>query len=267
MIIVKIGGGAGINLQGIADDLADFAGRDEPVIVVHGANALRNQLADRLGITIETVTSLSGVSSVLSDDGVIDLMMMAYAGMTNKKMVEMLQQRGVNAIGLSGLDGRVLTAKRNQGIRVQQNGKKVLLRDRSGRAFSVNDKLLHLLLDGGYTPVLTMPLIDETGTAVNSENDDVVAALHQKLNAGKIVFLIEASGLLSDPADEGSLIKNVDISSLKDYESRAKTRMRRKLRAIRKIVEFAPAKVMIADGRSAHPLVDAINGQGTVVQC
>ena len=120
MIVLKIGGGDGINLAGIALDLAEIS---EPMIVVHGANGLRNRLAEKLGHTVQTVTSVSGYTSVLSDSDTLDLMMMAYAGLRNKRLVELLQQNGVNAVGLSGIDGRVVQARRNRGIRVREGSR------------------------------------------------------------------------------------------------------------------------------------------------
>ena len=85
MIIIKIGGGAGINLQGIVGDLAQLR---EKFIIVHGANALRDKLAEDLGRPKKVVTSVSGYSSVYSDENLIDQMMMAYAGARNKRIVD-----------------------------------------------------------------------------------------------------------------------------------------------------------------------------------
>jgi acetylglutamate/LysW-gamma-L-alpha-aminoadipate kinase len=113
VIIIKIGGGKDINLPAIARDLSLL---DDDMIIVHGANALRDELASRLNTSIKTVTSVSGYSSVFSDQEVIDLQILAYAGLRNKRLVELLQQAGKNAIGLSGLDGAVIRGKRNQGF-------------------------------------------------------------------------------------------------------------------------------------------------------
>lgn len=263
MLLIKVGGGASINLAGIADDVATLG---EPAIIVHGANAIRNQLAERLGIEIQTVKSVSGTSSVYTDDEVVELMMMAYAGLANKRLVELLQQRGVNAVGLSGLDGRIVSARRNPGIRVRRGSKKILLRDRSGRAEAVNAGLLRLLLKGGYTPVLTMPLCDQNGVAVNSENDDVVAAIQRSLPADRIVFLIEAAGILTDADDSSSALDHLSRSELESNAAVAAGRMGRKLRAILKILDSSLVPITISDGRTEHPLVDALEGIGTVIE-
>ena len=144
MVLVKIGGGAAINLDGVA---ADIAAMPHPVVVVHGANAVRDRLAADLGREKRVVTSVSGYASVYSDEQAIDLLMMAYAGLQNKRIVERLQRHGRNAIGLTGLDGRLVAATRNRGIRVREGDKTLLLRDFSGRPRAVNEPLLRLLLE------------------------------------------------------------------------------------------------------------------------
>ncbi|MEJ2024665.1 MAG: hypothetical protein P8Y00_06575 [Deltaproteobacteria bacterium] len=75
MMIIKIGGGSGINLKGI---IADLAGVDERFLIVHGANALRDKLAEDLGGPKQVITSVKGYASVYSDENLIDVMMMAW---------------------------------------------------------------------------------------------------------------------------------------------------------------------------------------------
>ena len=99
MIIIKIGGGKSINLKGVVQDLAAV---DEKFIIVHGANAVRDEIAAQMGHPTKSVVSVSGYSSVLSDEHAIDAILMAYAGLQNKRLVELCQQHGINAVGLSG---------------------------------------------------------------------------------------------------------------------------------------------------------------------
>jgi len=263
MIIVKIGGGESINLAGIVRDLS---GIEEKFIIVHGANALRDSLADELCRSLKVVTSVSGYSSVYTDKDAIDLMMMAYSGLKNKRIVELMQMNGINAVGLTGLDGRIVVGKRNNGIRVMENGKKKILRDLSGKPKTVNVSLLNLLLEHGYTPVLTVPIIDTDGVAVNTENDEIVATLQEALDATDIVQLIEAKGLLRDPGDINSVIKNLNIGDLKEMEENSEGRIKRKLLALSKVVERKNVTVYVSDGRTKTPVLDALNGLGTTIR-
>jgi acetylglutamate/LysW-gamma-L-alpha-aminoadipate kinase len=263
MIIVKIGGGAGINLQGIIGDLAQLK---EKFLIVHGANALRDKLAEDLGQPKKVVTSVSGYSSVYSDDTLIDQMMMAYAGVRNKRIVELCHQRGINAVGLSGLYGKAVQGVRNKGIRVYQDGKLRMLHDYSGKPEAINKPLLDLLLDNGYVPVLTVPIIDEQNCAINTENDDVVRVLQKALRAHTVINLIEAPGFLENKDDEGSLIGRIPAAELERREQQVDGRMKRKILAVRKLVEHGASRVIIADGRSDHPVADALAGKGTVIE-
>lgn len=262
MFIVKIGGGKELNLKGIISDLATL---QEKFIIVHGANALRDELAQKLDYEKKVVTSLSGYDSVLSNEGTIDLMMMAYAGLKNKRIVELCQQNGINAVGLSGLDGKVIQGKRNSGIKVREGGKTLLLRDFSGKPKAINKQLLELLLDNGYIPVLSVPLIDENNFAINSENDDIVALLQTELKSKKVISLIEAPGFLLDKNDPSSLVSKMSKAELEAMEERVEGRMKRKILAIRKLFDGGDTTVIISDGRTEHPILDAIEGKGTTI--
>ncbi len=263
MIIVKIGGGSSINIPGVIEDLAAF---DERFVIVHGANALRDKLAEDLDQPKQVLTSVKGYTSVYSDEKLLDVMMMAYAGLRNKRIVELCQQNGINAVGLTGLDGKAVQGARNKGIRVYQGKKLKIIRDFSGKPQSVNAPLLHLLLENGYVPVLTVPIIDEFNTAINTENDDVVRVLQQALEAHTVINLIEAPGFMAYPDDAESLIKTIRAAELEAREQQVEGRMKRKILAIRKLFEHGASKVIIADGRREHPIHDALAGKGTVIE-
>ena len=263
MIIVKIGGGSSINIPGVIEDLAAF---DERFVIVHGANALRDKLAEDLDQPKQVLTSVKGYTSVYSDEKLLDVMMMAYAGLRNKRIVELCQQNGIDAVGLTGLDGKAVQGARNKGIRVYQGKKLKIIRDFSGKPQSVNAPLLHLLLENGYVPVLTVPIIDEFNTAINTENDDVVRVLQQALQAHTVINLIEAPGFMAYPDDAESLIKTIRAAELEAREQQVEGRMKRKILAIRKLFEHGASKVIIADGRREHPIHDALAGKGTVIE-
>ena len=263
MILVKIGGGASINLEAVITDLARL---DERVMIVHGANVLRDQLAARLGMEKIILTSVSGYNSVFSDQDAIDVIMMSYSGLRNKQIVELCQRYGINAIGLTGLDGRLVQGERNKGIRVRENGKTMIKRDLSGKPRSVNSGLLSLLLDNGYCPVLTIPIVDENGFAINSENDDIIVRIADAQEIDTVIQLIEAPGLLDNPDDESSLIAKMSIAELHNREARVEGRIKRKLLALTRLCQSGKTRVIIADGRGEQPIKDALEGAGTHIQ-
>ncbi len=260
MMLIKIGGGEQINLEAIITDLASF---EQPFIIVHGANRLRDRLAQRLGLEKTILTSVSGYSSVFSDQDALDVILMSYAGLRNKQIVELCQRNGINALGLTGLDGRLVQGERNKGIRVRENGKTMIKRDLSGKPRSINSELLTLLLERGYCPVLTIPIVDEKGFAINSENDDIVARIANTLELDTVIQLIEAAGLLDDANDEASSIARLSIAQLQDREARAEGRIKRKLLSLTRLCQDGKTRVIIADGRGQQPVTDALAGAGT----
>jgi acetylglutamate/LysW-gamma-L-alpha-aminoadipate kinase len=250
----------------VAADLGDLVREGEQVIVVHGANALRDDLAERLGTPRQTLTSVSGYTSVYSDEAAMDVILMSYSGLRNRRLVELCQRHGVNAVGLTGLDGKAVEGERNRGIRVREGGKTLLKRDFSGKPRRVNADLFRLLLDNGYTPVLTIPILDEQGHAINSENDDIVTVLQAALGAERIVQLIEAGGFLDDPQDPDSVVPELSRSGLAAREAQVTGRMKRKMLALTRLFEAGAAEVVLADGRVERPLRAALAGQGTVIR-
>lgn len=262
MLIIKIGGGASINIQGIVHDLQQI---NEPFIIIHGANAIRDQLAKDLKVSKKILTSISGYSSVYSDEEAIDLIMMAYAGIANKKLVESCQKEGINAVGLTGLDGHLIRGKRNLGIKIFENNKKKIVRDYSGKPDSINEEFLNLLLTNGYIPVITIPILDENNIAINSENDDIVLKFQEVIKAEKILFLIEAPGLLRHSDDPATLISSLTKSKLEELENTSDGRIKRKYHALTQISQLGNCTIIVADGRVDHPIQDAIAHKGTVI--
>lgn len=256
MIVLKIGGGASINIPGIVADIADLK---DQMIIIHGGNYERDTLASRLNIPINRLVSLSGVSSVESTETLMDLLMMAYSGLVNKRLVEACQKAGINAIGLSGIDGGLIRGRRNPGIRARVGNKKKVIRDLSGRPIEINTNLLVSLLDQGYIPVITVPILDEKGVAINTDNDEIVAAICRSMGVDQVIFLIEEIGLLRNSGDPRSLIKIMGYSEvLTDNEHGG--RIGRKLIAISKMLEAGISKVYISDGRVNNPLRHIFDG-------
>ena len=263
MVIIKIGGGGDINLTNIIKDLKNI---DSRYMIVHGANSLRDKLAEKSGYKKRTVKSISGYSSVVSNKELIDLQMMSYAGLRNKRVVELCQQEGINAIGMSGLDGKLIEGKRNRGIKFFEDGKKKIIRDLSGKPEKINTELLNMLMANSYVPVITVPIIDENGYAINSENDDIVSLLQKSFNAEIVIHLIEASGFLNDSEDEGSVIKRMSKNELLVREEQAEGRIKRKLYSLKKMFENRVKRVIIADGRIEKPIRSALEGKGTIIE-
>src|SRR4051812_49955591 len=98
MIVVKVGGGVGIDYEALCADTAELRRPGQHLVLVHGGSHKTNMLAERLGHPPRFVTSPSGYSSRYTDRETLEIFMMAYAGKVNKLIVERLQSLGVNAV-------------------------------------------------------------------------------------------------------------------------------------------------------------------------
>ena len=179
-----------------------------------------------------------------------------------------LQKLGVNAVGLSGLDGRLLEGKRKSMLRIVENGKRKILRgEYSGKIEKVNAGLLEALLTAGYTPVVAPLAISYESEGLNVDGDRVAAAIGSALRAEKIVILSNVPGLLRNYPDESTLIPHIPAEQAGDYLDRyARGRMKRKLLGAVEALRDGVGQVTIADGRIDRPVQAALSGQGTVIE-
>jgi acetylglutamate/LysW-gamma-L-alpha-aminoadipate kinase len=111
-----------------------------------------------------------------------------------------------------------------------------------------------------------VPIADENGKAINSENDDILAVLQKSLKAEKIIQFIEAPGFLENKDDPSSIVYKMTKEELQKKEEQVEGRMKRKLHALNKLFEESEPTVIIADGRTEHPLKDALKEKGTVIK-
>jgi acetylglutamate/LysW-gamma-L-alpha-aminoadipate kinase len=267
MLVVKIGGSEGINLDFIADDIAALAQAGRPLVIVHGGSAETNQVATALGHPPRFVTSVSGYTSRYTDRQTLEIFEMVYCGKVNKGLVERLQRRGVNAVGLSGLDGRIFEGPRKDAIKVIEGGKRLVLRDDyTGKVEKVNVHLLRLLLDGGYLPVLTPPAASYEGEAINVDGDRAAAAVAEALTAEQLIILSNVPGLLRNFPDESSLIEHIPRAQVEAAMSFAQDRMKKKVMGAAEALNAGVRRVVFADGRVEGPIQRAIEGRGTVIE-
>ncbi len=267
MIIVKVGGGKGIALEAVCQDVSALVGRGERLILVHGASHETNVLSTALGKPPRFVTSISGVESRYTDRDTLDIFNMAYVGKMNKRFVERLQQLGVNAVGLCGADGRSMEGERKAAIKVIENGKRKVLRDDfTGRIEKINTDLLTLLLDHGYTPVLCPPGLSYESEIINVDGDRAAAVLAAAFKAETLVILSNVPGLLRDVNDPASLVHKIDKAHMASYMDLAHGRMKKKVMGAAEALAQGVGTVIMGDARIEHPIQQALQGQGTVIR-
>ena len=266
MIVVKVGGSEGIDYDAVCNDIADLWLAGKKLVLVHGGSAETNRVAEALGHPPKFVTSPSGYTSRFTDRQTLEIFEMVYCGKQNKGIVERLQRRGVNAVGLSGLDGRIFEGTHKDSVRSLENGKvKILRGDHTGTVEKVNTALLELLLQNGYLPVLTPPASSFDGVAINVDGDRAAAALATAMKAEAMLLLSNVPGLLRNYPDEASLIQKIPANDVERYLEFAKDRMKKKVLGAAEAVQGGVQRVIFGDARLEKPVTRALEGQGTVV--
>jgi acetylglutamate/LysW-gamma-L-alpha-aminoadipate kinase len=266
MIVIKVGGSSGIDYDALCDDVATLWQKGQKLVLVHGGSAETNRVAEALGHPPRFITSPSGYSSRFTDRETLEIFEMVYCGKMNKGIVERLQRLGVNAVGLSGLDGRIFEGKHKDKVRSVEDGKvKVLRGDHTGTVEQVNTQLLELLLENGYLPVLTPPGASFEGVAVNVDGDRAAAALAVALRAEALLLLSNVPGLLRDFPDETSLIPAIPAGQVDDFMQFAEDRMKKKVLGAAEAVAGGVGRVIFGDARLQQPVQKALAGQGTVI--
>ena len=263
-LVVKIGGGAGVATRSILDEIARLVGSGQRIVLVHGGSDLTNTLSERLGHPVRTVTSPNGMTSRYTDAETLRIFAMSVAGEINTSLVAELQRRGANALGLSGVDGRLLLARRKATVRtLTPDGRTLVLRDdHTGQIESVNVALLESLMSAGYTPVIAPLALSHEGERLNVDGDRVAAAIAAALHARALAIMTNVPGLLSDPHDPASIISNVPAERLDEYMQYAKGRMRKKLLGAREAIEGGVSRVYLG----SHSLAAVLHGAGTTIE-
>ena len=268
LILVKLGGSAGIDVNLTLDDLAEIW-PGQRILFIHGANAQLDEFIASQGKTPTLVTSSTGQVSRFTDQSVMDDMLAIYAGRANKRLVEGFQARGVNAVGITAMDGGVARGKRKDALRIVENGKPKILRgDYAGSLTEIDPTLPLLLLDNGFFPVITPPAVSVNGEAINVDGDKLALQMALAVRAHTLVFLSNTAGLLADVNDPDSLIREIDVSDPASVEramNAAAGRMKKKVQAGVGAVEAGIPRVIFGDARRARPVSQALAGNGTAV--
>lgn len=199
--IIKIGGNV------IDDDvqldifLEKFAAVPGKKILVHGGGKVATRVAEGLGIKAQLVDGRR-----ITDEKMLDVVTMVYAGLTNKKIVASLQKYGCDALGLSGADGNAIKAVKRAVKEIDYGFVGDILAD------SVNTHTIKRFLDAGFTPVFSAITHNGNAQLLNTNADTIASALSvalSELYETSLIYCFEKNGVLSDVDDESSVIETI----------------------------------------------------------
>ncbi|WP_207586369.1 acetylglutamate/acetylaminoadipate kinase [Halomontanus rarus] len=269
--VVKIGGARAVNPEGALADVANLVAEGEDVVLTHGGSTAVDETLEDLGQEPTYVETPGGVVGRFTDEDTMDVFKMVMPGKLNTDLVESLQNLEVDAVGLSGTDGKLLEGKRKSAVRVKEDGKKKIKRgDHSGKIESVNADLLETVLEGGYTPVVSVPMLGkEKGggyTAVNADADRAAAAIAGALEAD-LVVLTDVSGIYEDPDDESTKIDSAATpGEFEAVKNAAEGFMTKKVMAAEEALEGGATSVIVATANADEPISSALAGEGTTLE-
>ncbi len=256
MITIKIGGSVvdGLHPSTISD--LKKVSQQEKVILVHGGGKEVTKISEALGKEQKFIVSPGGIKSRYTDKETAEIFTMVMAGKINKMIVGMLQKNGINAVGLSGVDGKLIQAERKKKLFViNEKGRKMAIDGGyTGKIQDVNTNLVRSILDQGYVPVISPIAISEEFDFLNVDGDRAAAYVAGKMKSDKILFLTNVNGLLMDD----KLVKKLSLAEAKEILPKIGFGMEKKVLASTEALEMGVKEALIANGQKENPISSAI---------
>lgn len=256
VIVIKYGGAAMDRAplaRPFAKDIALLQHAGIHPLIVHGGGPQITEVSGRLGL--ET-TFIDGRR--VTDADTLDVTKMVLAGKLNTEAVGMLLAGGVPAVGLSGVDGGLVVARKQ----AQPDLGFV------GEVVQVNVEVVRVLMDHGFVPVVAAIAVDDAGQAYNVNADVVTAELAIGLDAEKLVYMTDVPGVIGPDGDLLTELGVQDVLDLLAHETAVDGGMIPKLESAARALKAGVPRVHLLDGRVEHALVLELftpEGIGTMV--
>lgn len=266
-IVLKIGGSLlaeDVEETELASDIEKIAS-SHSLVIVHGGGRDVTRVCERMGKKPIFVTSPEGFRSRYTDLETLEIYIMVMAGKVNKELVAYLKRRGLNAIGLSGVDGGILKAERKKKLVIidERGRKRVIEGGYTGRIVSVNAKLLDDLLELGYLPVVAPIALGTEGEMLNVDGDRAAAYIAGAMKADILILTTDVDALYV----KGKPVPRLNLDEAKKVLKDIGPGMITKIYASTEALAMGVKKVHICSGRGESPLVKALEGiAGTVIE-
>jgi acetylglutamate/LysW-gamma-L-alpha-aminoadipate kinase len=263
MITIKIGGSVVDNLHPSTIDDIKKVVEQEGVILVHGGGKEVTKVTEQLGKEPKFVVSPSGIKSRYTDKETSEIFTMVMSGRINKAIVQMLQKNGINAIGLSGMDGKTIEANRKKKLMImnEKGRKQVIDGGYTGKISNVNSDLIKTIMDKGYTPVISPIAISEESEFLNVDGDRAAANVAGYVKADKVLFITNVDGLLM----EDKLVEKLSLDEAKAIMPKIGFGMEKKILAATEALEMGVKEALIANGQKENPISSAIGHNNCTV--
>ena len=256
IVVVKYGGNAMISealREQVMEDITLLSLIGVKVVLVHGGGPEISSLMQKLGIQPTFVDGLR-----VTDKDTVDVVQMVLAGKINKTLVRYLEAKGGKAMGISGIDGKLIVAK-----------KKDDKLGYVGEIEKINIKPIFDLLEKGYIPVVSTVATVEDGETYNINGDTAAAYLAGALSAKRLIMMTDISGVLRDKDDPSTLIPEIRLSEAEDLKKSGVISggMIPKVECCLTAIEKGVKRAIIMDGRVPHSILMELltdEGSGTM---
>ena len=262
IVVVKYGGNAMTSPElqaAFAEDVMFLRYAGLKPVIVHGGGPQITDHLNRLGIASEFRGGLR-----VTTPETVQIVRMVLTGQVNADIVNMLNDHGSFAIGLSGEDASLLTAERRPAI---VDGEEVDI-GQVGDVVEVDPSAMHALIDAGRIPVLATVARGRDGLTYNVNADTAAAAIAVGLGAEKLIVLTDVEGLYADWPTSTEVVSQIDTDQLAELLPRLASGMVPKMEACLRAVEGGVPRAHVLDGRVPHALLLEIftsEGIGTMV--
>lgn len=261
-VVVKYGGNAMNDPQlrkAFAQDMVFLRYAGIRPVVVHGGGPQISSMLNKLGIE----STFRGGLRVTTSEA-MDVVRMVLVGQVGRELVGLINEHGPLAVGMSGEDAQLLTAKRRHAV---VDGEAVDI-GQVGDVADVNIAAITDLISAGRIPVVSTVAPDIDGVVHNVNADTAAAALAVALGAQKLVVLTDVAGVYADWPTESSLLTQLTVHELKELLPKLSSGMVPKMEACLRAVDGGVAQAHVIDGRVPHSLLLEVftsEGVGTMV--
>lgn len=263
MITIKIGGSVVDEMHpSTVSDIKKVASC-ESMIIVHGGGKAVTSACKQMGKEPRFVTSPSGIKSRYTDKETADIFTMVMAGKVNKEIVRLLQQNGINAVGLSGVDAGILKASRKKRlIIVNEKGRKQAIDGGyTGKISEVNSGFIKNLHGQGIIPVIAPVALSEEYEMLNVDGDRAAAYIAGATGSDKVLFVTNVDGLILDD----KMVTKISRQEAEKAMPRIGPGMEKKVLASTEAIDMGVRTALIGSGRREDPISKAISEDGCTV--
>jgi acetylglutamate/LysW-gamma-L-alpha-aminoadipate kinase len=271
LVVVKIGGALiAKNFENVIKDIVNIHtnyGDNYSLVIVHGGGPQINETLKNMNKEPKYFKTPSGFMTRFTDEETIEAAIMSLGGINNKRLVEALQKKKINAFGFSGIDGGVIEAERKDKILVLLNGKRIMKRgEYSGKVVDVSTPIIEFLLKNKYLPIIAALAKSKEGDIVNVDGDRAGSFVAKALNADILISLTDVDGIYKNFNDKNSIIKSINFTQLENLLESLEGGMKKKAYAALEALKLGVKKVIICSGLIESPIFSALEkNEGTVI--